>query len=139
VYVSKAFYWGEVCKKYRVENCSFFRYDTDFHDGDHVEGYRSEHFHRLEEAMKWMEKGWLKEDYPPKEYLENTIKTKTPRQLYTDRCRACTQCKSRQDCGQCSVCLQNEVTGSRSGMQCCVQKVCFRQFLYSEHLGLFLT
>jgi hypothetical protein len=80
VYVPKAFYWGEICKKYRVQNSTMFNYDIDFHDGDHAEGYRSKYFHRLEEVMELIDQGWYEEDSkhsPPKEYLENTITTKT--------------------------------------------------------------
>jgi hypothetical protein len=138
VSVLKAFYWGEICKKYRVKDSTLFHYDINFHDGDQVEGCRSKYFHRLEEVMKLVEAGWWNiKEYPPKEYLEDTINaktprdyledtinTKTPRELYEGRCKACSQCKIRHDCGQCSVCRQNKNADSRSTLQCCVQKVC---------------
>jgi hypothetical protein len=40
-------FFGGICKKYRVKNSPMYRYDIEFHDGNHAEGYPSKSFHRL--------------------------------------------------------------------------------------------
>jgi hypothetical protein len=98
-------------------------YDIHFHDGDHLKKMiSSKYLLRMDEFFKVNK--FLKNPEPEEKYIVEYFQkgSMTPKELLENACTVCSQC-TRKECGACSVCEQNRLSGARSSNQCCYQKV----------------